>query len=295
VLHGIFQLAGTTGQSVVHLVADGEPEQVNAITNVKAQAARNIERAMEECNPDFVVQFSSTAAALGGVGLSSYGGANAVVETAASVNRLSSSHTKWISVAWDAWLTARYTSPGGLPPALREFAVHPEDAIKALLLLLKSGIDGPLIVSTGDMNARYRRSVDPQPPAPRPYTVASASDPSASLSHLEPYIAPASELEQTIATAWQEHLGVARVGRDDKFFELGGNSLLALRIVSRLKKELGIRVPVISVFEGASVRGMAELLSAEKSNEDLLEGSRNRGAARRRRLEENPDEGVLVN
>jgi acyl carrier protein len=145
------------------------------------------------------------------------------------------------------------------------------------------------------MNARYRRSVDPQPPAPRPYTVASASDPSASLSHLEPYIAPASELEQTIATAWQEHLGVARVGRDDKFFELGGNSLLALRIVSRLKKELGIRVPVISVFEGASVRGMAELLSAEKSNEDLLEGSRNRGAARRRRLEENPDEGVLVN
>ena len=291
-LHGIFHLAGATGQSVVHLVADSDPEQVNAITRAKVCGVRNIERVIAGSDLDFVLQFSSTAAALGGVGLSTYGAANASVESAAGIHRSLPSATRWISVAWDAWLTTRYASPDRLPQALREYALKPDDAIKALLLLLRSGADGPFVVSTGTMDARYRRSIEPISPA-LPLTEASGGEDRASYP-AQQYIPPASELEESIALAWQEHLGVTRVGREDRFFELGGNSLLALRIVSRLKKTLGIEIPVISVFEGVSVRGMAEILAARNGHDDLLDRSRDRGAERRRRHQENSDEGVLV-
>lgn len=294
-LHGIFHLAGATGQSVVHLVADSNPEQVNAITQAKVCGVRNIERVSAESNLDFVLQFSSTAAVLGGVGLSTYGAANASVESAASIHRSflsATSATKWISVAWDAWLTARYASPGGLPQALREYALKPDDAIKALLLLLRSGAAGPFVVSTGNMEARYRRSIEPISPALPP--AEAGGDEDRASYPAQQYIPPASELEESIALAWQEHLGVTRVGREDRFFELGGNSLLALRIVSRLKKTLGMEIPIVSVFEGVSVRGMAEILAARNGHDDLLDRSRDRGAERRRRHQENSDEGVLV-
>ena len=291
-LHGILQLAGATGQRVVHLVADSNREQVDAIAQAKICGVRNIDRAIAGRDLDFVLEFSSTAAALGGVGLSTYGGANAAVESAASIHRSLPSETKWISVAWDAWLTVRYASPGGLPQALREYALKPDDAIKALLLLLRSGAEGPFVVSTGNMDARYRKSVEPAPAVlPSPDTNSgqdSASYPA------QQYVPPANDLEESIALAWQEHLGVARVGRDDRFFELGGNSLLALRIVSRLKKTLAIEISIVSIFEGVSVRGMADILAAQNGHGDLLERSRDRGADRRRRHEEKSDEGVLV-
>ena len=199
-------------------------------------------------------------------------------------------------MAWDAWLTSRYDSPTGLPQALREYAVKPGDAMKALILLLQSAADGSFVVSTGNMEARYRRSIDPAPAAKKSQLNPSdhALNEDLTQDSGQQYVPPASELEESIALAWQEHLGVARVGRDDKFFELGGNSLLALRIVSRLRKTLGMEIPIVAIFEGVSVRGMAEILSSQGNRGEQLGQSRDRGSARRHRQEQKSDEDVLV-
>src|SRR5205807_10203433 len=127
-----------------------------------------------------------------------------------------------------------------------------DDAIKALLLLLESGADGSFVISTGNMDARYSQSINSAPQPQQAPLNPTHADPGQALApySAEPCDPPASELEELIALAWQEHLGVARVGREDKFFELGGNSLLALRIVSRLKKTLGMDIPIVSIFKG---------------------------------------------
>jgi len=58
----------------------------------------------------------------------------------------------------------------------------------------------------------------------------------------ETFAAPRTSLETLIAEIWQDVLGVDRVGRYDNFFDLGGHSLLSMQVVTRLEKQLGLRV-----------------------------------------------------
>ncbi|MCM6775975.1 amino acid adenylation domain-containing protein [Nocardia sp. CDC141] len=82
-----------------------------------------------------------------------------------------------------------------------------------------------------------------------------------------PYRAPATPLEQTIAEVFAEVLGVDRVGLDDDFFALGGNSLIATRAVSRLRTVTGAEVRVQWFFTGATVAALAERVLAALAQE----------------------------
>ncbi|WP_241386375.1 non-ribosomal peptide synthetase, partial [Rhodococcus sp. CH91] len=70
--------------------------------------------------------------------------------------------------------------------------------------------------------------------------------------------APETPVQQTVASVFAEVLGVQRVGLDDDFFALGGNSLVATRVVSRIGAALDTDVPVRVLFEASSVEGVAE-------------------------------------
>ena len=73
---------------------------------------------------------------------------------------------------------------------------------------------------------------------------------------------PAGVTEQRIAVIFSEVLGVPDVGATDDFFALGGHSLLATRIVVEVRSALGVQLPVYSLFEAPSVRGLAVLVEA---------------------------------
>jgi len=106
------------------------------------------------------------------------------------------------------------------------------------------------------------------------------------------YAPPSTELEKSIAAICTRVLGIAEVGIDDIFFELGGDSLMALQVVSSLKAALGVEVPVVSVYENLTIRSLAAVLecdsgSAKKSEEATEPGEyRQDRAARRRQYQE---------
>lgn len=74
--------------------------------------------------------------------------------------------------------------------------------------------------------------------------------------------APRTELESLIAKAWQEILGVDKVGIDDHFFSLGGHSLLAMQVINRLRELCSVNLPLRRFFEAPTVAGLAEKLEA---------------------------------
>ncbi|MEV0367319.1 amino acid adenylation domain-containing protein [Nocardia fusca] len=69
--------------------------------------------------------------------------------------------------------------------------------------------------------------------------------------------APSTPIEEIVANTFAEVLGVDRVGADDDFFELGGNSLVATQVAARLGKALDTTVPVRALFEASTVAGLA--------------------------------------
>ena len=75
------------------------------------------------------------------------------------------------------------------------------------------------------------------------------------------YAPPATEAERRVAAVWEETLRVERVGRDDNFFDMGGHSLLLLRVNSRLRELFDQDLPMVEMFQYPTVRLLAERLS----------------------------------
>ncbi|HEY4588333.1 MAG TPA: phosphopantetheine-binding protein, partial [Thermoanaerobaculia bacterium] len=82
-----------------------------------------------------------------------------------------------------------------------------------------------------------------------------------------------SELEEQVAAVWRQVLGVAEVGVHDSFLELGGDSLLATRLMSRLREELAVELPMDRLFAQPTVAAVAEAVvearAQQAGGEDL--------------------------
>ncbi|MER6136974.1 SDR family NAD(P)-dependent oxidoreductase [Streptomyces sp. NPDC001815] len=86
------------------------------------------------------------------------------------------------------------------------------------------------------------------------------------------YQAPASDTERRIAAIWEDVLGQSTVGRDDSFFDLGGNSLRATRLLARIDEELGVRLTANQLYENPTVAGLAHALDLVGPAEPVAAG-----------------------
>jgi thioesterase domain-containing protein/acyl carrier protein len=84
------------------------------------------------------------------------------------------------------------------------------------------------------------------------------------------YVAPRSDIERTLVGFWQELLGVGQVGVEDSFFDLGGHSLIAVRLFAMVKKAWRVDFPISILFEAPTVAACAALIAAQVG--DSVEG-----------------------
>lgn len=82
------------------------------------------------------------------------------------------------------------------------------------------------------------------------------------------YEAPVGPLERQLAELWQDIFGHGPVGRHDNFFELGGDSLTAAQMMTRLSDRFGTELPLGTLFESASVAGLAARLQDGTASQD---------------------------
>ena len=76
------------------------------------------------------------------------------------------------------------------------------------------------------------------------------------------------ETEATLSRIWADVLKLERVGRHDNFFDLGGHSLTATRLLSQVKEITGRKIPLSALFRGATVESLARLIGEQADASD---------------------------
>lgn len=84
------------------------------------------------------------------------------------------------------------------------------------------------------------------------------------------FVAPRTSTERRLATIWLEILRVERVGIYDDFFDLGGHSLTALQVITRIRKEFQTDLPLRTLFTAPSIEKLALVIVQEKSQSESL-------------------------
>jgi amino acid adenylation domain-containing protein/non-ribosomal peptide synthase protein (TIGR01720 family) len=103
------------------------------------------------------------------------------------------------------------------------------------------------------------------------------------------YEAPRNETEEQLAAMWAELLGVEKIGVHDDFFSLGGHSLVAMQVVSRIMQSMGVQLPLESLFDAPTIAGLAESMSKAGGAEVVPEIQRIARKKRRTRRKRDKD------
>lgn len=221
-----------------------------------------LEEVLQNINLDFCIVFSSLSSILGGFGLSLYSANNQFIDT--FINRHNRNiFLPWYIINWDKLkLNANQekTTLEQLPGS--ELAITPTEIVEVFkrIFYLKSGTQ--IILSTVDINARKNHifHIDKNKNSQSDNQLDSFSRYSRpSLSNS--YVAPTNDLEKQITEIWQEVLGIAEIGIYDNFYELGGDSLSATRLVSRLRTKFPVDLPLRELLSEAMIPAkQAEML-----------------------------------
>jgi amino acid adenylation domain-containing protein len=98
---------------------------------------------------------------------------------------------------------------------------------------------------------------------------------------VQPDQLPATDVERAIAGVWQEVLGLPAVGRHDNFFDVGGNSLLLLRLCTGLRALGGVDVSIVDLFRHPTVRALALHVTGNRDRTQATQHGQQRAAVRR--------------
>jgi len=83
------------------------------------------------------------------------------------------------------------------------------------------------------------------------------------------YVSPTTEIEQKLVSIWEAVLNRERVGINDNFFELGGHSLKAIKVLSKINKELNLNISIRNIFKTPTIQNLAAHISFVKKQEEL--------------------------
>lgn len=85
------------------------------------------------------------------------------------------------------------------------------------------------------------------------------------LDRTQDFTTPRTPLEETLGEVWMQILGVDRISIYENFFELGGSSILAIQLITKLQEVLKVKIPLGDLFDQPTVRGLAAAIEEARS------------------------------
>jgi NADP-dependent 3-hydroxy acid dehydrogenase YdfG/acyl carrier protein len=278
-INGVVHSASVTSGGMIQLKTK---EMVAPVFAPKVLGTRALKSALADSPLDFFVLFSTSLALTGVFGQVDYCAANAFLDAFAHANTLRGDNftvsIDWYLPQWETWQEASLAS-------VPEFQAQFAEAIEAYGVKLAEGVEvfrhllsrplPQIIVSTQDFQALIQEQ---QRAAGTSVLDQLETNPSANLARMRmeadgDYVPPQDEVEAAMAALWEELFGLQRLSVNDNFFELGGNSLLGIQLISRVRKDFQVELPLNTLFETPTVAGLtaaiAETRLREKEAEEI--------------------------
>jgi acyl carrier protein/NADP-dependent 3-hydroxy acid dehydrogenase YdfG len=262
VLHGVIHAAGVSDLSAYRSVDETTRLDCERHFRPKIKGALVLDEVLRGKPIDFCMLMSSLSATLGGIGFVAYAAANRYLDAFALKQR-ASGHGEWISVAWDAWQSAGVPAEAANPVAFQRRAITAAEGAEAFERILGLRRFAQVIVSISDLQRSINHWVEMRPNAqqPEPLQVQEARRHTRASSQ-PPYVAPTNDIERAVMQIWQGVLGIEKIGIHDDFFDLGGDSLVAVKLVAHLRERFIMAVPLMSILQSPTVAQIAERIAA---------------------------------
>jgi acyl transferase domain-containing protein len=271
-VHGVIHSAGFIGEQARRTIPETDYIEYETQFRPKAHGIYILERILRGKELDFCILQSSLSSVLGGLAFSAYAGANLFMDAFAHKHN-QTNRIPWISVNWDAWRSEEAKESNiAMGVTLAQLAMTSEEGMEAFQRVLSLDPLTQIVVSTGDLQTRIDQWVKltPLQGTEKPAKIGPSLDhPGPNLRNA--YAAPTNEFEQAIADVWQDVLGIDQVGIHDNFFNLGGHSLMALQVLSRLRRAFQVEVSVRVFFEAPTVASLAETIGKAKDQAEQAE------------------------
>jgi len=273
-LNGVIHAAGVAGEGHFRSAEEGLS---GAAMVAKVDGTRVLEEVCGE-DPDFFLLCSSVASAVGGLGGADYCAGNVFLDTFAAQRREGGRGPRVVSIGWDRWAEvgmALADVPAVLKERQQEFlrgGLTREEGISIFRRVLASP-HSHVLVSTTPLGARVEEARGGAPaslPAEATASRRGGADSGRGRSDLSRQAGGSAGdaidgegVEATVTGLWQQLLGQERAGRDDSFFDQGGNSLLATQLMARVRMHYGeTEISLRSFFDRPTIAGLVGLIEA---------------------------------
>jgi acyl carrier protein len=245
-IDGVVWAAEAAGVKDLAGIAEARPAEWAAQVGAVEDALGGLEAALEGRAPEWVLVESSLADVLGVLGRVRVAASHAVIDAVATLHARGEG-ARWTSVSWDHWGTEADIAHGD------GTGISDADVPRALVAVLAAAGEPHVLVSPMDIEERMRALSVPAAPA-HPGTLYERPELDTE------YTPPTNEVEEGMAVLWQELLGVDRIGIHDDFFGLGGHSLMATQIISRVRDMFQLELSLAAIFEAPTVAKLSALV-----------------------------------
>ncbi len=292
-LHGVVHAAGVPGVGLTQLKT---LETITRVIAPKVQGTLALEQALKDAGItlDFLALFSSiTSVTGGGPGQIDYCAANAFLDAYAQARLgdeqyvLSINWGEWQWNAWDDGLSGYHDQVQTFFRENRKrFGIYFAEGADAFGRLLTYRLP-QAVISTQDFRVVASLSQE--------FTAANIltriyEDKENRPRHARPalgtsYVVPRNDLEQQISDVWGLMLGIDQVGIHDNFFDLGGNSLIGIDLITALRRALDKPdIPAHILYEAPTISALSEYFASSDSKVAMVEARQDRGEKRRAQL-----------
>jgi amino acid adenylation domain-containing protein len=266
-IHGVIHAAGLPGGGVIQRKT---PENAAAVLAPKVTGSVVLHTLFKDAELDFILFCSSLNSIFEVFGQVDYCAANVFLDT--YTDYLRAQGIPAVSLNWDSWQGVGMAVKTAVPPALREqweedirMAITPQEGLEIFRHVMESTLPR-VLVSTRKLIPRLEKSRIVASPLPeenrkKPDRIIQMHQrPELST----PFMPPRIPIELSLVQIWQKILGVEPIGILDDFFALGGDSMLAIGLMSQIKQRFNKELSVATLYQAATVEQQATLLKEQE-------------------------------